>query len=447
MTKNKDIEIILDRVADHYLKARDFNGITLENLYKSTALKEDKFKSDILKLIQEKRIDLIWEGDIPNPHIKPFPAPEVDKQVKKLHEIKIDDHIRRSEESEEIFGEGKIKISFAQGTGCCVYPAPKHLKDKVDWKKYASRPFTLRLAMGEWQLRPYFFELGILAIYRNDPRYTYRTDDITGSISYEDEKSLNPSDQIIIDHFGFGFGEGDIRSVAVLLADLAKLTPEHQQIWKAKMLNGYYKYKLHPDFRKSVLGYFYEKESIFSAFIEELKVIKLMTEKINGISLIKNAFDYNEKPENFGFLILPTLREYELFCHTLDRMLSDNLNKKFFEDKINETDLAEGETMEKIDNQLIRKLEIWINKTVRFSDHGPKDEMFKIFREIRSLRSKPAHSHFRNEWDLKFYEEQKKLVGKAYKSIRTLRLILANHADAKLVEVPEWLFKGEIRTF
>lgn len=442
-----DRDDILNEITNFYLNSRDFNGISIEDLYKKTLLSEDKFKFEIVALIKSRKIDLIYEGDIPNPHIKPFPAPEVTKQLEKLNQFKIDDHIKESEASAETFGEGEIKISFVQGIGCCVYPSPDHLKNKVDWKKYVSRPFTLRLAMGEWQLRPYFFELGILAIYRNDPRYTYRTDDITGSISYVDEKLLNPSDQIFIEHFGFGFGDGGIRAVAVLLTDLAKLTPEHQQIWKAKMLGGYYKYRLHPEFRRSILGNFYEKESIFSAFLKELEVIKEMSEKISGISLINKIFDYDEKPENFGFLILPTLREFELFCHTLDRMMSDNLNKEFFKDKIIESDLSEGETMEKIDNQFIRKLEIWISKTVRFSDHGPKDEMFKTFREIRGLRSKPAHSHFKNEWDLRFYEDQKKLIKQAYTAIRTLRLILANHKLTKSVEVPEWLFKGEIRTF
>jgi len=442
-----DKENILNEITSFYLNSRDFNGISIEDLYKKSSLLEDKFKEEITALIKNRKIDLIYEGDIPNPHIKPFPAPAIEKQIGKLHQFQIDDHIKQSEVGAETFGEGDIKIKFVQGIGCCVYPAPDHLKDIVDWKKYISRPFTLRLAMGEWQLRPYFFELGILAIYRNDPRYKYRTDDITGSIIYVDEKLLNPSDQIFIKHFGFGFGDSGIRAVAILLTDLAKLTPEHQQIWKAKMLGGYYKYRLHPEFRRSILGDFYEKESIFSAFLKELEIIKEMSEKIGGISLINKTFEYDEKPENFGFLILPTLREYELFCHTLDRMMSDNLNKEFFKDKISESDLSDGETMEKIDNQLIRKLEIWINKTVRFSDHGPKDEMFKTFREIRGLRSKPAHSHFKNEWNLRFYEDQKKLIKQAYTAIRTLRLILANHRNTKSVEVPDWLFKGEIRTF
>src|SRR3989344_212480 len=441
-----DKENILNEITNFYLNSRDFNGISIEDLYKKSSLSKDKFKEEITALIKNRKIDLIYEGDIPNPHIKP-PAPAVEKQIEKLHQFQIHDHIKQSGVSAETFGEGDIKIRFVQGISCCVYPTPDHLKIIVDWKKYISRPFTLRLAMGEWQLRPYFFELGILAIYRNDPRYKYRTDDITGSIIYVDEKLLNPSDQIFIEHFGFGFGDSGIRAVAVLLTDLAKLIPEHQQIWKAKMLDGYYKYRLHPEFRRSILGDFYEKESIFSAFLKELEIIKEMSEKISGISLINKTFEYDEKPENFGFLILPTLREYELFCHTLDRMMSDNLNKEFFKDKISESDLPDGETMEKIDNQLIRKLEIWINKTVRFSDHGPKDEMFKTFREIRGLRSKPAHSYFKNEWNLRFYEDQKKLIKQAYTAIRTLRLILANHRNTKSVEVPDWLFNGEIRTF
>lgn len=442
-----DGEIILNEITNFYLNSRDFNGIPLEDLYKTSSLSEDKFKEEIIALIKNRRIDLIYEGDIPNPYIKPFPAPTIKKQLEKLDQIKIDNHIKESEASAETFGEGEFKINLIQGIGCCVYPAPDHLKNKVDWKKYVSRPFTLRLAKGEWQLRPYFFELSILAIYRNDPRYTYQTDDITGSISYVDEKLLNPSDQIFIQHFGFGFGDGGIRTVAVLLTDLAKLTPEHQQIWRAKMLGNYYKYRLHPEFRRSILGDFYEKESIFSAFLKELEIIKQMSEQIDRIPLIKKTFEYDEKPENFGFLILPTLREYELFCHTLDRMMSDNLNKEFFNDKIDPSDLSEGETMEKIDNQLIRKLEIWINKTVGFSDHEPKDEMFKVLRKIRKLRSVPGHSLFKNEWNLKFYEDQKKLVEQAYTAIRTLRLILTNHRSTRFVEVPDWLFKGEIRTF
>lgn len=36
---------------------------------------------------------------------------------------------------------------------------------------------------------------------------------------------------------------------------------------------------------------------------------------------------------------------------------------------------------------------------------------------------------------------------KTYKSIRLLRLVLANHPSTQDVEVPEWLYKGEITTY
>lgn len=437
---------ILKKVTNFYLTSRDFNGISLEDLYQFSGLDEGNFKESITELIRQKKIDLIYEGDIPNPHIKPFPAPTIDKQVSKLESLEIDKHIRSAEEEAETISLGGKKMKlFVVGIGCCFYPTPEHLKTVVSWTHYSSRPFTLRLAMGEWQLRPYFFELGVLAIYRNDPRYTYRTDDITGSIIYINEELLNKSDQIIIEHFGFGFGDNGIRSVAVLLTDLAKLTPEHQQIWNAKMLGNYYKYRLHPDFRKSILGHFYERESIFSAFLKELEVIKEMSSKIKNVSLVKDIFEWDKKPENFGFLILPTLREYELFCLTLDRMMSDNLNDTFFDGQISQTDLRNDEVFGKIGS--IRKLEVWISKFFRPANQDPTKEMFAIFREIRGLRSKPAHAIFNNEWNMGLFEDQKTLMKKAYQAIRTLRLILTNHPAAKSVEVPDWLFKGEIRTF
>ena len=446
MTSNG--EKITKRISDFYFSSRDFNGISLEDLYRFTDLSEDVFKKELTSLIGSREIDLIYEGDIPNPHIKPFPADPIQKQIEKLESFEIEDHIKSAEADAEIVtvGEKRIKF-FVAGIGCCVYPTPEFLRKKVDWRHYTSRPFTLRLAMGEWQLRPYFFELSILAIYRNDPRYRYRTDDITGSLYSVEDNILNPSDRIFLSHFYFGFDERGTRSVAVLLTDLWGLTPEHQQIWKAKLLPGSHRFKLHPDARKGILGHFPDKCSIFSAFLEELRVINEMALNIKGISLLKETFSEESKPENFGFLILPTRREYELFCHTLDRMMYENLNEGFFEGEIDSGDLKAEETLEAIKGKTIRKLNLWVTKKFRLPDPKPKNEMIKTLRDVRGLRSKPAHAHYVNEWNLNFYEQQRDLVKRAYTAIRVIRLILANHPKSKTVEVPDWLYKGEIRTF
>lgn len=439
------MKTIVQIVTDFYISSRDFNGIPLADLFTKTGLSEEQFKEKILAAVKSREVDLIYEGDIPNPHIKPFPAPKVEEQVAKLASIKIVESLQTADAESQTFGEGEIKIRFAvDNIGCCVYPTPEHLKKVVDWRQYASRPFTLRLAMGEWQLRPYFFELGILAIYRNDPRYRYHTDDITGSFSAVSEE-LNPSDQVFVKHFGFGFDEQHNRVVAILLADLSKLTPQHQQIWKAKMLGGFHRFKLHPDFRRSILGHFYEGDSVFSAFVEELRIINEMSTNIMGVPLFRKTYQHYEKPENFCFLLLPTQREFEQFAQTLDRMLSDNIDEEFFKDVITQADLGPDEKL--ADIKSIRKLEIWLNKTVRFPDPKPKDEMLKTFRAIRRLRSKPAHTYVENEWGAKFLDEQKELIKKAYRAVRTLRLILANNRANRTVEVPDWLQNGEIRSF
>ncbi len=439
---------IAGKVTDFYFASPDYNGISLEDLYRFSEQSESEFKATLGDLIRAREIDLVYEGDIPNPHIKPFPAPPIEKQLEKLNSYTIDAHLADPENDGEsvTVGEKVIKF-FVVGIGCCVYPAPERLRKIVDWKKYAARPFDLRLAVGEWQLRPYFFELGILAIYRNDPRYRYETDDTTGSLYAVEGSNLQAPDDIFLKQFGFGFDEHGVRAVSVLLTDLVRLTPEHQRIWQAKMLRGRHRFKLHPDYRKSILGHFPDEVSIFTAFLEELRVINEMSQRIKGVPIFKNIFSYDDKPENFGFLILPTLREYDLFCQTLDRMMSDNLNERFFDGGITPSDLGDGETMENIRGKLIRKLEIWINKTVRFTDHKPKDVMLKSLRDIRALRSKPAHAHFTNKWDLDYYERQRVLVKDAYSTIRILRLIFANHPRSRTVEVPEWLYKGEIRAF
>ncbi|TOQ26810.1 hypothetical protein CGG98_25225, partial [Vibrio parahaemolyticus] len=58
---------------------------------------------------------------------------------------------------------------------------------------------------------------------------------------------------------------------------LANLSPEHQQIWKAKEMNG--SIKLHPDYyASSILGSWGTKMSIFEAFVQELELINKMSQ-------------------------------------------------------------------------------------------------------------------------------------------------------------------------
>lgn len=70
-------------------------------------------------------------------------------------------------------------------------------------------------------------------------------------------------------------------------------------------------------------------------------------------------------------------------------------------------------------------------------------------REVRKLRQKPAHAINENIFDQSYFKEQRELIIKTYDSLRTVRLLLANHPLVKSaeIEVPEWLSKGEIWTY
>lgn len=62
------------------------------------------------------------------------------------------------------------------------------------------------------------------------------------------------------------------------------------------------------------------------------------------------------------------------------------------------------------------------------------------------LAQASIHAVHEDEFDQRYFREQRELVMKAYEAVRTLRLILANHPATKKHEVPDWLFKGEIWT-
>jgi len=164
--------------------------------------------------------------------------------------------------------------------------------------------------------------------------------------------------------------------------------------------------------------------------------------------LFRKTYTRENKPVELGFLIRPTKKEYEAFVHLLDKMMSDNLNKNFFKGKV-ELIVQEKRGTIFVERQkgTIVLLDEWLTKSVRFSDPGPKDQMIRVFKEIRGERGPLAHEVGTDEWNDNYFAKQRNLIVKAYGALRTLRQVFANHALAKSVTVPDWLFEGDIRTF
>jgi len=408
---------LLEKITTKYLGSRDFNGLPLSS-YKSE-------KENIIALVREGKIEINFGDRHHNPHIRALELDDKDAQILKIE---------------------SMGFEYA-----CAYPTKEHLKKVVNVDEFKDRPFTLKIALGEPQLNYAVFDLSVLESYINDPRYIYSIDDIQGFISVSDEydqsSQMKPSDKIVLQSFGFCYEKNTMnRAVAVFYRYLADLTPEHQQIWDFKVLTG--DYFLHPDYARSSGGDFYERVSIFVAFIEELHTINEFSKLMGRPTLFHESYRDN-RPRDFGFLIRPTLKEFNSFVLLLDKMISENINKDFFQQEVPyETE------MKRVDDKIIVQkkgtivlLKEWLDKMIFLKDPEPAEKMIQTFQKIRRMRMKPAHKVDEDKFEQEYFKKQRELMIEAYSAIRTLRLIFANHPKTRAYKVPEWLFKGEIWSF
>lgn len=403
----KMIEDIYTVVEEKYFSSGDFNGMPIYGLEGIFDINGRAFKASVRKGIEDDFLTARFDG---NPHIRGFSNIPKDKTLEGFDTSEYPGHI-------------------------CLYPHEKMLANSEKLAAYSQSPYELELARGAGQLDYRTFDLSVLEYYRNDPRYSYDTDFIHGQISITDEyfesDSVPEHDQILFQTFGFAYDDDLNRYVAVFLRYLGNLSAEHQKVWAAKEVKG--DIKLHPDYyASSILGSWGTRMSIFRAFTEELKVINEMSALIGKPSLFRNSYD-EETPKEFGFLLRPTQAEFNNFMLLLDKMMSDNINKKFFEDDV---DLESEE--ERDDGKIvvtpkgtIQILESWVNKYFHPADPTPIEDMMKTFRKVRQLRQRPAHKVNADSFDQELFKKQREIVVKAYDSVRTLRLILANHPRVK----------------
>jgi hypothetical protein len=162
---------LLDLITAHYLRDNEeFNGFRVA----STRLESEDLRAVLGRLITEERVS-IHLGPHPNPYVKAFPSFPTDMQLTALDKI-------------------------TDLTDVVAYPERRHLREVVDPRDFEGRPYTLRMALGDAQLEPIFFDLSVLERYRNDPRYYYRTNDISGRIGVRYEHfetgTMRESDQV-----------------------------------------------------------------------------------------------------------------------------------------------------------------------------------------------------------------------------------------------------------
>lgn len=408
----------MKEIFNFYVNSTDFNGISIFDLEKE--FKSDEIESIITDLIREKKVTISIEE---NPHIKHFPEVPVETQLNRL----------------------KTHSGII-----CVYPSPAYLKKNVDPNKFKDSPFTRELLLGTGQLEPQFFDLPVLDYYFNDPRYLVLNSDYSGSISIKDEfyfdEKVHEKDKISLKTFGLGFNEDGDRVITVFLRYLSDLSPEHQQIWNTYKLTE--KCYLDPDyFKNTILGEWAEYVPIYQAFCEELYQINKMCKLIGKPPLFKNDFK-EKRPEDFKIFLKPTLKNYNDFIHVLDKMLSENINKKFFKGEIefNEEITRRDGKIEVRPKGSIRIFEEWLKSKFKTDDEFYQ-LIFDPIKDIRRQRQKPAHKIDENEYNRAYHQKQDEIMRLAYISVKYIRLALSNHPNVRDYKVPDWLYEGRIRRY
>ena len=324
---------IVSAVYDFFITSHDFNGMPLRDVSKN--LEIDYIES--IELLKELvRIGSVSIQSSTNPHIISRQHYTSEDQIKILD-------MAKDNKEEILFSAGNITFtSESTDYPICLYPSREYLKSNRDVYEFNEKPYTKLLALGEPQLDFHFFEIDVLERYYNDPRYRFEFDDYSGLITCETDENGKPileeKDQTFLQTFGLGFDENDNRVAVVFTRYLSDLPPGHQIYWQTKEIHSPCKI-LKEYYVNSIDGDFTDSMSIFSAFIGELNCLYDISKFIFGKSLFNLKFEDNEHPKEMTFFFLPTSKNYEDFIHLLDKMLSDNINKKFFDGKIEQYEL------------------------------------------------------------------------------------------------------------
>ena len=454
-------EEIASKIVKFFCESRDFNGLPLSKLcenYCETCLDELpggdlanmptelllrfanpcksnssvalELKQILCSLIDENKIVLVYDV---NPHVKRLPDRPKEQQKKLLEE------------------------KFTQ---MCAYPTKTEILNLKDTEQFRSSPYLKRQWECEPNLEPIFFELEVLENYANDPRYLFSWHDIAGSIHLSDafyeSMEMKPRDQTYLEHFGLGFRKSDgQRVVSVPLIYLSRLTPEHQQRWKTH--EECEPCIMDPDYyTTSVIGNWAEKVSVYEAFLHEIEVINQMCDAANLPKMFLKSFKGN-RPKYFRIPFRNTKEAYHASVEEMDKVLSQNLNKKFFESVLRTDETYQVIKHKKTGTDVPQEfgtlalLNQWIRTRFVFDDSADQAKALgelAALDKVRKIRQAPAHKIEKDEHGRSFSDMHDEILYAAYTAVRTIRLILTTHPSVKCdVEVPSWLYEGKIRLF
>lgn len=407
----KQVDDLLASVISFYLDSREFNGLPI--------YEPDEIDGNAAaELVRQGLVQVVSSEDYMNPHIRPW-------QSRRTLEEQIDSLPRAK------------KNEYA----VCLYPTASALKDYDFGDRYKDRPYHRRMAEGKGTLELAFFRYDVLESYRNDPRFVFRFGDYGVDIWLNDDLYIDESepevDKTAIDHVGFAYDlskfdkddpNSEIRRlVCAFYVDLCKLNSAHQLRWSTYEVEPGPGVAPHHIWWGSQMGRWPDGMGPFERFFFELKTLNDLFANAHGVDLMSTV----DRPDSVGWILRPSQSEFDSFVHQLDKLLSDNLRHKAFDelgiDRRNDADELIG-TLNRLDLTLER---FGVSEPARGAALEP-------LRNVRRLRQKPAHALRENVTNATFVHHQASVLRDVTRSVERLRRFWQTHPANRDWKEPDY---------
>lgn len=300
--------------------------------------------------------------------------------------------------------------------------------------------YTQQLNNGKCPYTLIYFEIDLLRNIIDKAIYSISNNSFKYNISiiteYDNDKTVDEKFKFTLDNVGLGFDENNERIFAVLLKELSKLHPEMQKrfcVYEVKK-----KTYVDPSYIKSMNDGEWSDPPVFSAVLYQIKQINNIC--ADNETLFKS--DYEKKPPiEFNILVLSTKKEYDNFIKIFDIIISDNINKKFFKGKLELIDFSNEDGTKKNEKGTITLFKEWLGEIGVSPDIIKKT--IKIINKIRSERAKPSHNIRDDEFNIKYLQNQNRIVLEVYNSFRLLidELIKIKQSN---IQHPKWYVENKI---
>lgn len=389
-------------VVDRYLKSGDFNGLYLPPGTESDLVDDAK------QLTLSGLVQVMADEDYPNPHIRPWPSRRtVESQAQSLADLAdVDAHY-----------------------GVVLYPTPLALRGVRVPRRLKGHPFGSAMAKGRGTLELAYFSFDVLEPYRNDPRYSFSFGDFGVDMGISDavyfDKTELESDKVSLSHIGFAYDLSAydaadvttpvVRRVAAFYTDLAQLSPEHQQRWRSYEVNDD-RLRPHPVWWKTQMGHWVDGLGPFDYLFNELRNLDELWTRAFGMPLLRHT----TRPNDFGWILRPSQREWDEFIVQLDKLLSDNLRHDGLDAAGTPRKDENGQSL-----GTLSRLATILSSTNIEPDAAKR--VMRPLREVRSARQRPAHSLRTNITDKTFVHRQVALLEDVNGTLTGLRDWLSSH--------------------